>query len=588
MRFWRNTSIASQAPGQTATLSDGTLGYEWDEDARQRLPSGGAGPPSSTTSERRPGPPGLRLHVRRRHRDPPPDALPGAERGAGLRRRHDPVVLGPRRQSRPRQLDPRPAHAAGDGQPARRHGRPARHAAGAAWSPATASTDTHAADLDDHRARRRRQRRERRADHDQRHRRRDAGGGQVGGVEVSTDGGTTWHPAPGTRQLDLHLDARRDRQRHDQDPRGRRQRQPRDARRGRHRQRHRRAPARARSGTTRFTARRRTTTRTRSSSASSSAPTSGRLHHRHPLLQGRRQHRHPRRPPVDGDGTQLAAATFSGETASGWQQVSFDSPVAIDANTTYVASYHAPNGHYAATNGYFATGGSTTRRCTRSATASTGRTASTTTGRPAGSSRPTPSSRATTGSTSSSRTPSGRTPPRRRSPRARPADGATGVSTGANVTATFSEPMDPATINGDQRRAAGPVERARPSHGHLQRRDQRRATLDPNSRPAELDHLHGDGEGRARRRHRRREPGNALAADSTWSFTTAAPPPPPPDEGPGGPILVISQRRQPVQPLLRRDPARRGTERVHRDRHLQRHAGDPERATTSRSSATDR
>ncbi len=31
MRLWRNTSIASQAPGQTATLSDGTLGYEWDE-----------------------------------------------------------------------------------------------------------------------------------------------------------------------------------------------------------------------------------------------------------------------------------------------------------------------------------------------------------------------------------------------------------------------------------------------------------------------------------------------------------------------------------------------------------------------------
>ena len=38
MRFWRNTSVASLAPGQTATLADGTLGYEWDEDARQRRP----------------------------------------------------------------------------------------------------------------------------------------------------------------------------------------------------------------------------------------------------------------------------------------------------------------------------------------------------------------------------------------------------------------------------------------------------------------------------------------------------------------------------------------------------------------------
>ncbi|MGA8217132.1 MAG: N,N-dimethylformamidase beta subunit family domain-containing protein [Solirubrobacterales bacterium] len=49
-------------------------------------------------------------------------------------------------------------------------------------------------------------------------------------------------------------------------------------------------------------------------------------------------------------GTQLAEATFSGETASGWQEISLDSPVAIDANTTYVASYYAPNGNYAAGN----------------------------------------------------------------------------------------------------------------------------------------------------------------------------------------------------------------------------------------------
>ena len=40
-------------------------------------------------------------------------------------------------------------------------------------------------------------------------------------------------------------------------------------------------------------------------------------------------------------------------------------------------------------------------------------------------------------------------------------------------------------------------------------------------------------------------PANALASDSTWSFTTAAPPPPPPDEGPGGPILVISNAANP-------------------------------------------
>ena len=33
----------------------------------------------------------------------------------------------------------------------------------------------------------------------------DAGGGRVAGVEVSTDGGTSWHPATGTTVVDLHL-----------------------------------------------------------------------------------------------------------------------------------------------------------------------------------------------------------------------------------------------------------------------------------------------------------------------------------------------------------------------------------------------
>ena len=33
MRFWRNTSIATLGPGQVATLPAGVLGYEWDEDA---------------------------------------------------------------------------------------------------------------------------------------------------------------------------------------------------------------------------------------------------------------------------------------------------------------------------------------------------------------------------------------------------------------------------------------------------------------------------------------------------------------------------------------------------------------------------
>ena len=54
-------------------------------------------------------------------------------------------------------------------------------------------------------------------------------------------------------------------------------------------------------------------------------------------------------------GQLLASATFTNETASGWQQVNFSQPVAITKNTTYVASYFAPNGHYSQDGSYFYT-----------------------------------------------------------------------------------------------------------------------------------------------------------------------------------------------------------------------------------------
>jgi hypothetical protein len=56
-------------------------------------------------------------------------------------------------------------------------------------------------------------------------------------------------------------------------------------------------------------------------------------------------------------GQQLARATFAGESAAGWQEVAFDTPVAVTAGTTYVASYHAPNGRYSHNAGAFASAG---------------------------------------------------------------------------------------------------------------------------------------------------------------------------------------------------------------------------------------
>src|SRR4029077_2482225 len=52
-------------------------------------------------------------------------------------------------------------------------------------------------------------------------------------------------------------------------------------------------------------------------------------------------------------GARLATATFTNESATGWQQVTFAAPVAVTAFPPYVASYHTDAGHYAATSDYF-------------------------------------------------------------------------------------------------------------------------------------------------------------------------------------------------------------------------------------------
>jgi len=52
-------------------------------------------------------------------------------------------------------------------------------------------------------------------------------------------------------------------------------------------------------------------------------------------------------------GRLLDTVTFTNETASGWQQANFATPVAIAANTTYVVSYHTNVGSYSDDTGYF-------------------------------------------------------------------------------------------------------------------------------------------------------------------------------------------------------------------------------------------
>jgi methionine-rich copper-binding protein CopC len=56
----------------------------------------------------------------------------------------------------------------------------------------------------------------------------------------------------------------------------------------------------------------------------------------------------------DLSGNLLGSVTFTNETATGWQQADFATPVAVAAGTTYVVSYYAPNGGFAITGGFFA------------------------------------------------------------------------------------------------------------------------------------------------------------------------------------------------------------------------------------------
>jgi hypothetical protein len=56
-------------------------------------------------------------------------------------------------------------------------------------------------------------------------------------------------------------------------------------------------------------------------------------------------------------GTKLATGTFSGESASGWQTLTFTTPIAVTAGTTYVASYTTTTGYYSGDNGYFNSSG---------------------------------------------------------------------------------------------------------------------------------------------------------------------------------------------------------------------------------------
>jgi hypothetical protein len=211
-------------------------------------------------------------------------------------------------------------------------------------------------------------------------------------------------------------------------------------------------------------------------------------------------------------GTRLATATFTGETASGWQQVSFDSPVAVTANTTYVASYHAPGGHYAINTNGFASAGAGTAPIRALGNGVDGGNGVYRYG--SGGAAPTSTFNASNywvdAVFSTDPGPPDTTPP---TVTARtPASGATDVAVSSNVTATFSEQVGAGSIGFTLKDPGGATVAATTSYDETTKT----VTLDPDATlvagrtyTATVSGATDAG-------------GNTLAAPVTWSFTTAA------------------------------------------------------------------
>lgn len=512
MRFWRNTSIANLAPGQTATLPNGTLGYEWDWDL-----DNGSRPTGlfhlSTTSRQisnkiltnwggNYGGSGTAVHNLTLYRAPSGALVFGAgtvQWAWGLDGNHDRGSLPPDVRMQQATLN---LFADMGIQPATMQ---------SGLVPATASTDLQAptssvqsplagstvqggvpVTITGIAS--------------------DAGSGVVGGVEVSTDGGQTWHPAAGRGSWTYTWTP--------QEP-----------------------------GVTTILSRAVDDSANLGSPSGiqvaveprpcpcsiwddSTTPTVPSVADTRAVSLGVRF-----RPLVDGyitgvrfykgeanngthvghlwtdAGSPLASVTFSGETSSGWQQAMFGTPVPVSAGTVYVASYFAPSGRYAEDQNYFVTSPHTNWPLEAPMDWISGRN---------GVYRYGPDQFPTKGSGSSNNfwvdvafqeaaedtqppTVTGRTP----------APGATNVATTTTATATFNESVQAGSITFELRNPQNALVPATVTYDN----PSRTASLTPSSPLAASTTYSASVRATDLA-------GNQMPNPVTWSFTTAAAPPP--------------------------------------------------------------
>ncbi|MGW0230856.1 DUF4082 domain-containing protein [Actinopolymorpha singaporensis] len=233
-------------------------------------------------------------------------------------------------------------------------------------------------------------------------------------------------------------------------------------------------------------------------------------------------------------GTKLASVTFTDETATGWQQATFASPVPVTAGTTYVASYYAPVGRYANNSSYFANTATSRGPLTALRNGTDGLNGLYKYG---ASGFPTNGFQATNYwvdvvfDTSATDT----TPPSLVS--MAPVGGSTGVAVSTPVTATFSENVSAATMT-----LTGPNGDVVPATFGYDAQSLT-ATLTPNALLAASTSYTVSVSGA------KDAAGNTMAPAS-WSFTTGAPPPPGIAQGPGGPIAVVTNSANPYSKYI--------------------------------------
>ncbi|GAA4584399.1 hypothetical protein GCM10023194_24250 [Planotetraspora phitsanulokensis] len=349
MRFWRNTSVANLSPGQTANFAAGMLGYEWDEAPYNGFQPAGPVQLSSTTIDVTPQylldfgstyGAGVATHHLVLYRSPSGALVFGAGTTqwswgldavhdrpgtpADIRIRQATVNLFADMGAQPATLQPDlvPATQSTDtAPPTSAISSPVNGATFSAKSPVTVQGTA-----------------------------ADTGGGVVAAVEVSVDGGTTWRPATGrtnwvftwtpttTGTVKIQTRAVDD------------------------------------IGNLQATPTMTTVTVVNTLWPPTTTPAVDSNNDTKPVeigvkfqstapgtITGIRFYKGAQNtgPHVGSlwtsSGQLLASATFTGETASGWQQVNFSTPVAVSAGTTYIASYHTASGFYSVTRPYFTT-----------------------------------------------------------------------------------------------------------------------------------------------------------------------------------------------------------------------------------------